>query len=416
MHLDMLTMSVASVAITAVLGLVLVFTWVRERQSPFVGLWGLALLLTCVAVVTGAASTARNAATVLTLGNALFIFAEAIKWHATRKFGHRPSRLGWILAGPALFLIAVHSGYLASFGGRLILLCSLVAIYNFAAAFELARAGGAQLVSRWPAVVLLVVTGLGFLSWVPLIGSMPIEQASAVFSIEWLPWIVLYTLLVRVALAFIVLSMAKERQEWEQRIDAMTDELTELPNRRALFEAADALCHSKDLKDEPISVLLFDLDHFKSTNDGYGHETGDLVLKLFARKLSERLDGACIVARLGGEEFAAILPGAGPEEALAAGEDVRRAFARSAAFVNGIALGATVSVGAASERAFDSDLDGLFRRADAALYAAKRAGRNRVELLEPVDAGALEALKSKIRAANRERPAHVERSAFRKSA
>lgn len=413
MHLDMLTMSVASVAVTAVLGLVLVFTWVRERQSPFVGLWGLALLLTCIAIVTGMSASVRDAATALTLGNALLVLAEAIKWRAARGFGHRSVRLGWILAGPALFLIAVHSGYLVSFGSRLILLCSLLAIYNFAAAFELARPDGAQLVSRWPVVVLLIVTALGFLSWVPLIGVMPIEQASAVFSIEYLPWVILYTLLVRVALAFTVLSMAKERQEWEQRIDAMTDELTGLPNRRALFEAADALCH-KDLKDEPISVLLFDLDHFKATNDGYGHETGDLVLKLFARKLSERLDGACIVARLGGEEFAAILPGAGPEEALAAGEDVRRAFARSAAFVNGIALGATVSVGAASDGTFNSDLDGLFRRADAALYAAKRAGRNRVELLEPFDASALEALKRKIRAASRERPA-PER-AFRKSA
>ncbi len=416
MQLDMLTMSAVSVAVTAVLGLVLVFTWVRERQSPFVGLWGLALLLTCAAMLTGAAASADDAVTALSLANALMILAEAIKWHATRDFARRAAVIGWVLAGPALFLVAVHSGYLASFGGRLILLCGLLALYNFAAAFELSHANGAQLASRWPAVVLLIVTGLGYLSWVPLISTMPVEQASAVFSIEWLPWVILYTLLVRVALAFTVLSMAKERREWEQRIDAMTDELTGLPNRRALFEAADALCQKKDLKGKPISVLLFDLDHFKATNDGYGHEAGDFVLRLFARKLSERLDRASIVARLGGEEFAAILPGASPSDALAAGEDVRRAFAQSAAFVNGIALGATVSVGAASDPAFDSDLDGLFRQADAALYAAKRAGRNRVELLAPVEVSALEALRRKVRAANREVPMPIERAAFRKSA
>jgi diguanylate cyclase (GGDEF)-like protein len=250
----------------------------------------------------------------------------------------------------------------------------------------------------------------------PLVGTMSIDKASAIFSNEWLPGVILYTLLVRVALAFTVLSIAKERQEWEQRIDALTDQLTGLPNRRALFEAADALSQKKDFRGEPISVLLFDLDHFKATNDGYGHEAGDVVLKLFARKLSERLDGETIVARLGGEEFAAVLPGAGPEQALVAGEDVRRAFANSAAFINGVALGATVSVGAASALAFDSDLGGLFRRADAALYAAKRAGRNRVEMLEPDSAGALEALKSKVRAANRERPIPLEHNAFKKSA
>jgi hypothetical protein len=79
---------------------------------------------------------------------------------------------------------------------------------------ELSRADGAQLVSRWPAVVLLVVTELGFLSWMPLVGTMSIDKASAVFSNEWLLGVILYTLLVRRALAFTVLSIAKERQEW----------------------------------------------------------------------------------------------------------------------------------------------------------------------------------------------------------
>lgn len=95
---------------------------------------------------------------------------------------------------------------------------------------------------------------------------------------------------------------------------------------------------------------------------------------------------------------------------------MRRAFANSAAFVNGLALGTTVSVGAASDLAVHNDLGGLFRRADAALYAAKRAGRNRVEMLEPESVGSLEAFKSKIRAAKRERPIPPKPSAFKKSA
>lgn len=86
-----------------------------------------------------------------------------------------------------------------------------------------------------------------------------------------------------------------------------------------------------------------------------------------------------IVGRLGGEEFAAILPGA---DAAAA---VRRAFSRAAAFVNGLAVGGTVSVGVASDVEVDTDLSGLFRRADAALYVAKRGGRNQVAFLESDD-------------------------------
>ena len=129
----------------------------------------------------------------------------------------------------------------------------------------------------------------------------------------------------------------------------------------------------------PISVLIFDLDHFKQTNDRFGHALGDRVLKLFAITAPTHLNGTSVVARLGGEEFAAILPGADPLEAFGAGEAVRRAFANSAAFVDGLPVGATVSVGAASAVGVKADLNALFRRADAALYVAKRAGRNRVE-------------------------------------
>jgi diguanylate cyclase (GGDEF)-like protein len=125
-----------------------------------------------------------------------------------------------------------------------------------------------------------------------------------------------------------------------------------------------------------ISVLIFDLDHFKRTNDRYGHALGDRVLKLFATTVRGHLDGRGIVARLGGEEFAAILPGVDQPGAVDSGEAVRRAFANSGAFVDGLAVGATVSVGVASDAGRSSDLNALFRRADAALYAAKHAGRN----------------------------------------
>jgi GGDEF domain-containing protein len=118
------------------------------------------------------------------------------------------------------------------------------------------------------------------------------------------------------------MSMAKERRAMERRVEAFTDALTGLPNRRALFEAADALSQDRDLKGEAISVLIFDLDHFKQTNDRFGHELGDRVLKLFAITAQAQCDGTGLVARLGGEEFAAILPGADPLEAVGTGEAV----------------------------------------------------------------------------------------------
>src|SRR3990170_4628619 len=120
----------------------------------------------------------------------------------------------------------------------------------------------------------------------------------------------------------------------------------------------------------------------------FGLALGDRVLKLFAITAQAHLNGPSIVARLGGEEFAAILPGADPLEAACAGEAVR-------------SVGATVSVGAASDVGVAGDLNALFRRADAALYVAKRAGRNRVELLGPDDASPLAEVEAVVRTARR---------------
>jgi diguanylate cyclase (GGDEF)-like protein len=398
MHLDMVTMSAASITVTGVLGIVLVFTWARERESVFVGWWGLALLTQSAGIVISVASSLQNNADFVTVGTAAMVLSDAIKWQAARQFAHRTAILAWTLLGPLLFLIAAYSGYLDGFDGRLVVVCTLSAVYNFAAAFELSRANGEYLASRWPAVGLLMVTGLSCLSWLPLNIVMPVNEVIAIFSSTWFPAVILLTLLLRIALAFVVLSMAKERQQMERRTDALTDALTGLPNRRALFEAADTLGQERGVLGGPLSVLIFDLDHFKQVNDRFGHAQGDRVLKLFATKSKELLNGTSIVARLGGEEFAAILPGVDARSAVRSAEEVRHAFANSAAFVDGLPVGATVSVGAASDPDVSSDLNALFRRADAALYVAKRSGRNRVEYLAPEDTRSTGAVCGTVRA------------------
>lgn len=384
MHLDMMTISVVAITVTAVLGLVFAFNWARQGGSSFVGLWGLALL-TLSGGIAAATLSRGGFADALIVGQSAMVLAGGIKWHACRRFAHRHASVLITLVGPVAYFVLAVSGSVESFSSRLMIVCALAAAYNFAAAAELARDDGEQLPSRWPAIGLLILTGVSFLSWVPLTTAMPIPEVGDVFVSSWLPGVILITVLLRVALAFIVLSMAKEREEQEQRTDALTDSLTGLPNRRALFEAADVIGQRRILGGTPVAVLIFDLDHFKETNDSYGHDLGDEVLKIFAKTVAKHLDGRCIIGRLGGEEFAAILPGADSVTAGDAAETVRRAFSRSAAFVNGLAVGATVSVGVASGVDVDTDLSGLFRRADAALYIAKRAGRDQVALVESDD-------------------------------
>jgi diguanylate cyclase (GGDEF)-like protein len=337
----------------------------------------------------------------LAIAGAIMILGDAIKWKAARGFIHRPAHVFWILLGPVAFLLAVQSGLLHSFDYRLDALSTTLALYNFATAYQFSQAKGEQPASRWPVVVLLVILACFQMLWFPLNIAMPINEVRWVAASIWFPTVMLLALLLRVAIAFVVLSLAKERSNIERRMEALTDALTGLPNRRALFEAADAFGQDRDRTGGAISVLIFDLDHFKRTNDRFGHELGDRVLKLFATTVRTDFEGSSIVARLGGEEFAAILPNVDRLGAVDTGEAVRRAFAKSGAFVDGLPVGATVSVGVAWDAGGGGDLNALFRRADAALYTAKRAGRNRVELLEPGTEDLLPELQATVRAAKR---------------
>jgi diguanylate cyclase (GGDEF)-like protein len=129
-----------------------------------------------------------------------------------------------------------------------------------------------------------------------------------------------------------------------------------------------------------VTVLIFDLDHFKSINDRFGHPAGDEILKLFATVVLSTLRITDLSGRVGGEEFAALLP-CPLEEGVIAAERVREAFADSGIVVEDGPVDTTVSIGVAGGPA-GTELEVLLAAADSALYQAKRNGRNRVEAAE----------------------------------
>jgi diguanylate cyclase len=164
------------------------------------------------------------------------------------------------------------------------------------------------------------------------------------------------------------------------RAESMTDPLTGLGNRKYFdraFEDAVALAISEG---GPLSLLMFDIDHFKSFNDNYGHLTGDQVLRLVAMSLKQTIKGQDITARYGGEEFAVVLPNTGIHQAVTVADHIRRAVMAKELKKKstGELLGrVTISVGVSILRSGDTT-DSLIERADACLYTAKRNGRNRV--------------------------------------
>jgi diguanylate cyclase (GGDEF)-like protein len=159
---------------------------------------------------------------------------------------------------------------------------------------------------------------------------------------------------------------------------ASTDALTGAVNRRAFLERGSAELARAARSQRPTTLLALDLDHFKSVNDRYGHPGGDAVLKALVAMLKRETRVSDIVARLGGEEFAVLLPETSLEAALPVAERIRSALEALRILYGGMAISVTASIGVAQSTARIGDLEALVAAADAALYAAKIGGRNRV--------------------------------------
>lgn len=178
------------------------------------------------------------------------------------------------------------------------------------------------------------------------------------------------------------------------RVAAETDSLTGLANRKSFDQQLVSMAAASRTANSPLSLLLVDIDHFKTFNDTWGHQVGDQVLRLMARTMVENVKGQDFPARYGGEEFAILLPGTDLEDALVVGNTIRTALQgkKLVKKSTGEDMGRiTISMGVATYVA-DEPLSGFVHRADEALYTAKREGRNKVvserDLTVPGKAGA----------------------------
>jgi two-component system cell cycle response regulator len=161
---------------------------------------------------------------------------------------------------------------------------------------------------------------------------------------------------------------------------AVTDTLTGLHNRRYMQHHLSALVGDSVTSNRPLTLLLLDVDHFKSVNDTYGHAAGDDVLREMARRLRKAVRGVDLICRTGGEEFVVIMPDTEPQVGLRVGERIRQSVEEMPFLIEGGSkrLRVTLSAGLAGTLGAHTTADALLRRADEALYRAKRDGRNRV--------------------------------------
>jgi diguanylate cyclase (GGDEF)-like protein/PAS domain S-box-containing protein len=171
----------------------------------------------------------------------------------------------------------------------------------------------------------------------------------------------------------------RKRLEVELQRQAHLDYLTGLSNRRSFMDRSEVEFSRAQRYDNSLSILMLDIDHFKQINDGYGHQAGDFVLKFLAMTIQEVLRNVDIIGRLGGEEFAAVLPETEIEKATEVAERLRQVIATGEVeLTDGSKIQFTVSIGIAAFTDKNSNIDMLLNEADKALYRAKQTGRNRV--------------------------------------
>jgi diguanylate cyclase (GGDEF)-like protein len=386
MNLDFGTLSVVTVFVTALLGALLVFAGLQNHNMRAPVWWGAAQIIGAIGLGLVTARSAVPDFVSIDIANALMLLAYGMTWAGARMFDGRKVLPLVVVFAPVVWLFACHIPVFEhDINLRVVVVSAMMAMLVAATAEEFWRGRDEQLMSRWPTVIVLLAYAAVLLARIPATYFSPHLNDSSPLTGASFTLIAFGTLLFSVVMSFLLLNMTKERTELQHKINAMVDPLTGIANRRAFLDGASQLCAQQALQHEPLAMLLFDLDRFKDINDRLGHAVGDRVLKAFARTTTETLGTDVLFGRIGGEEFAALLPVGDLGEAYAIADRVRRNFARIAARFTGSGLVPTVSVGVALCVDAKSDVDTLLEVADRALYRAKANGRDRVEATTPRD-------------------------------
>jgi diguanylate cyclase (GGDEF)-like protein len=380
MSLDVNTLFLVTIYVEAILGLLLLFAWVQNTAIYAVAWWGFADLLRAASVMLFGMYGSVSDLISIDLANAILFTAFAVTWTGARVFDHRKPKWILLFGGAGLWLVLCRIPAIqGSWDLRLLFSSGIITAYTWATAYEFWRGRSEPLVSRWPAIFMFFAHGALYLLRTPF-GAMLAPVNNQVFASVWITVLSFEALLFTIAIAFILLAMAKERTEHRHKTASLIDPLTGIANRRAFLQDAEAQLKRQMVEPRPMAVLLLDLDNFKGINDRFGHAIGDRVLQMFAEVGSGCMRRYDIFGRLGGEEFAALLVDTSRERALAVAEEIRASFVEVTGVVEGKPVVATVSIGVVISYDAVLDLSALLAQADHALYRAKDNGRNRIEI------------------------------------
>jgi len=377
MQLDLPTLMVMQSFAMACAGVVLLMAWLQNRVVSVVALWGCAHISAAGGILSLMLGFTLHQPAWLGLGGILLSFQSSLIWKATRTIDSKPAPFILALLGPVIVGLGGGIPGVREFAGSLAL--TMGAAYILAAATTLWLGRTERLAARWPLIILSAAHGTALLigTYTTLTGSTGQDSVPAITSL--FGFIYFESIIFALGTSVFVLALLKERNEAAGRMAAHIDPLTGIANRAGFMENAERVVERCRRNDLPTSVMMFDLDRFKTINDTYGHAVGDGVIRKFCEITAIALRPNDVFGRLGGEEFAVVLPGSSIEAAYVRAERIRASFAASCRFVGNRQVDATVSCGLSMRSNAEQTLMALLENADAALYCAKFEGRNRVK-------------------------------------
>jgi diguanylate cyclase (GGDEF)-like protein len=378
MSFDTSTLYLIATMLAAMLGGMLVMFGKQENIAALKW-WGAAYLLGSAAVaiwtIYGDTLGPMTSLALTSIG----FFACGMVWNASRVFHGRKLLWPGLVLGPLVWIATMMTLAPRDASIRLSMGAAIVAIYAALTASELWSERRRDMQRRWPTVTIPVLHG--FVLMLPILIGVYMRPYDANFSSSiWVTAFSVELVLYAICTVFVIFMLVSDRTVAAHKNAASTDPLTGLFNRRGFAEACSRVIEREAIAGRPVTVMIFDIDHFKSINDRFGHPAGDEILKLFAVVISSNLRLSDLSGRIGGEEFAALLPCA-LEEGVIVADRMRQVFEASNIVCDEGPVETTVSIGVAGGPA-GTELEVLLAAADTALYQAKRGGRNRVEAAE----------------------------------
>ena len=374
MSFDTSTLYLSATLVAGMLGAMLLF-FGRQEKIAALNWWGSAYLLGAASIALWTIAGTRLGGTLSLTLNAAGFIACGMVWNAARVFrGRRPNFPGLLLGA-----IAWVSTVLILPSQDSTLRLAIIAIYASLTAAELWTERRRSMQTRWPAIAVPVMHGCVLMLPI-LLGNFLRPHDETFANSIWMTVFAVELVLYAIGTVFVIFMLVSDRAVTAHKHAASMDPLTGMFNRRGFAEACARVIEREAKAGRPVTVLIFDIDHFKSINDRFGHPAGDEILKLFSAVVVNNLRISDLSGRIGGEEFAALLP-CPLEEGVLAAERVRECFETSGIVCEEGPVDTTVSIGVAGGPA-GTELEVLLAAADTALYQAKRSGRNRVEAAE----------------------------------